>query len=48
MTGDAVRAEGGHDVGSLLAEHGRDPVDQLVERHVRHAAAFKALISTWC
>src|SRR5215207_5120655 len=38
MTGDAVRAEGGHDVGSLLAEHGRDPVDQLVERHVRHAA----------
>ena len=38
MAGDAVRAERGYDVGSLLAEHGRDPVDQLVERHVRQAA----------
>jgi len=38
MTGDAVRAEGGHDVGSLVVEYGRDPVDQLVERHVPHAA----------
>jgi hypothetical protein len=35
-------AEGGHDVGSLLAEHGRDPVDQLLERHVRHAAVGTA------
>jgi len=27
MTGDAVGTEGGHDVGALLAEHDRDPVD---------------------